>query len=316
MSGVVYLVGAGPGDPRLLTLRGAEVLQRADVVVYDRLAPAALLDLAPRGAERVDAGKARGRVALSQEEINRVLVDRGRRGLTVVRLKGGDPFVFGRGGEEALALAGAGVPFEVVPGVSAAVAAPAYAGIPVTHRGLAASYAVISATLAGGAPADLARTAAAADTLVLLMAAERLGEVCAQLIAAGRPADEPAAVVASASTGAQRVVTGTLAELAAAEVEVDPPATLVTGPSVALAGRWPGSPGRPGARRGTRSAARPAEGQPGDHLVLVDLTGELEAELAVEASRAGLAGHPAGQQLGRAGRVRTWSQSSSTAARP
>ena len=236
MSGIVYLVGAGPGDPRLLTLRGAEVLQRTDVVVYDRLAPAALLDLAPRGAERVDAGKARGRIALSQEEINRVLVDRGRRGLTVVRLKGGDPFVFGRGGEEALALAGAGVPFEVVPGVSAAVAAPAYAGIPVTHRGLAASYAVISATLAGGAPADLARTAAAADTLVLLMAAERLREVCTQLIAAGRPAGEPAAVVASASTGAQRVVTGTLAELAASEVEVDPPATLVTGPSVALAG--------------------------------------------------------------------------------
>jgi siroheme synthase len=154
----------------------------------------------------------------------------------VVRLKGGDPFVFGRGGEEALALAAAGVPFEVVPGVSAAVAAPAYAGIPVTHRGLAASYAVISATLAGGAPADLARTAAAADTLVLLMAAERLGEVCAQLIAAGRPADEPAAVVASASTGAQRVLTGTLAELAAGDAEVDPPATLVTGPSVALAG--------------------------------------------------------------------------------
>ncbi|HSO51494.1 MAG TPA: SAM-dependent methyltransferase, partial [Actinomycetes bacterium] len=111
MSGIVYLVGAGPGDPRLLTLRGAEVLQRADVVVYDRLAPAALLDLAPRGAEQVDAGKARGQVALSQEEINRVLVDRGRRGLTVVRLKGGDPFVFGRGGEEALALAGARVPF-------------------------------------------------------------------------------------------------------------------------------------------------------------------------------------------------------------
>jgi uroporphyrin-III C-methyltransferase/precorrin-2 dehydrogenase/sirohydrochlorin ferrochelatase len=237
VSGTVYLVGAGPGDPRLLTLRGAEVLQRADVVVYDRLAPEALLDLAPRGAERVDAGKARGRVALSQEAINRVLVDRGRRGLTVVRLKGGDPFVFGRGGEEALALAEAGVPFEVVPGVSAAVAAPAYAGIPVTHRGLAASYAVISATLAGGAPADLVRTAAAADTLVLLMAAERLGEVCAQLIAAGRPADEPAAVVASASTAAQQVVTGTLAGLAAADPDVDPPATLVCGPSVALADR-------------------------------------------------------------------------------
>src|SRR4029453_9495161 len=213
VSGVVYLVGAGPGDPRLLTLRGAEVLQRADVVVYDRLGPAALLDLAPRGAERVDAGKARGRVALTQEAINRVLVDRGGRGLTVVRLKGGDPFVFGRGGEEALALAEAGVPFEVVPGVSAAVAAPAYAGIPVTHRGLAASYAVVSATLAGGAPAELARTAAAADTLVLLMAAERLPEVCAQLLAPGRPPGQPAAVIASASTSAQRVVTGTLADL-------------------------------------------------------------------------------------------------------
>jgi uroporphyrin-III C-methyltransferase len=235
MSGVVYLVGAGPGDPRLLTLRGAEVLQRADVVVYDRLAPAALLDLAPRGAERIDAGKARGRAALPQEAINRVLVDRGRRGLEVVRLKGGDPFVFGRGGEEALALAEAGVRFEIVPGVSAAVAAPAYAGIPVTHRGLATSYAVISATLAGGAPADLARTAAAADTLVLLMAAERLHEVCAQLIAAGRPADQPAAVIASASTGAQQVLTGTLADLAATGTEVDPPATLVCGPSVALA---------------------------------------------------------------------------------
>jgi uroporphyrinogen III methyltransferase/synthase len=195
VSGIVYLVGAGPGDPRLVTLRGAEVLQRADVVVYDRLAPAALLDLAPRGAERVDAGKARGRVALSQEAINRLLVDRGRRGLTVVRLKGGDPFVFGRGGEEALALA-----------------------------------------VAGGAPADLARTAAAADTLVLLMAAERLGEVCAQLVAAGRPADQPAAVIASASTAAQRVVTGTLAELAARDPDIDPPATLVCGPSVALAG--------------------------------------------------------------------------------
>jgi siroheme synthase len=130
------------------------------------------------------------------------------------------------------------VPFEVVPGVSAAVAAPAYAGIPVTHRGLAASYAVVSATLAGGAPAELARAAAAADTLVLLMAAERLAEVCAQLIAAGRPPDQPAAVIASASTSAQRVVTGSLAELAslaAAGPGIDPPATLICGPSVALA---------------------------------------------------------------------------------
>jgi uroporphyrin-III C-methyltransferase len=236
-------------------------LQRADVVVHDRLAPAALLDLAPRGAERVDAGKARGRVALPQDEINRLLVDRAQAGRQVVRLKGGDPFVFGRGGEEALALAEAGVPFEVVPGVSAAVAAPAYAGIPVTHRGLAASFAVVSATLAGGAPAELARTAAAADTLVLLMVAERLAEVCARLIAAGRPADEPAAVVASAGTGAQQVVTGTLAELATAEDRVDPPATLVCGPSVALAGplAW-FSPSGEAARSGPGSPARSSLG--------------------------------------------------------
>jgi uroporphyrin-III C-methyltransferase len=232
VNGIVYLVGAGPGDPRLLTLRGAEVLQRADVVVHDRLAPAALLELAPRGAERVDAGKARGRVAISQDGINRLLIDRARRGLSVVRLKGGDPFVFGRGAEEALALAAAGVPFEVVPGVSAAVAAPAYAGVPLTHRGLGASVAVVSATLAGG-PADLSRVATAVDTLVVLMVAERLGDVCAGLVAAGRPPDEPAAVIASASTGDQRTRTGTLAELAGAEV--DPPATLVAGRVVALA---------------------------------------------------------------------------------
>jgi uroporphyrin-III C-methyltransferase len=232
-SGVVYLVGAGPGDPRLLTLRGAEVLQRADVVVHDRLAPAALLDLAPRAAERVDAGKARGRAAIPKEGINRLLIDRARRGLSVVRLKGGDPFVFGRGGEEALALAAAAVPFEVVPGVSAAVAAPAYAGIPLTHRGLAASVAVVSASLAGG-PADLRRVATAVDTLVVLMVAERLGEVCAGLVAAGRPADEPAAVVTAASTSGQRSLVGTLSVLA--EAEVDPPATLVCGQVAALAG--------------------------------------------------------------------------------
>jgi uroporphyrin-III C-methyltransferase len=233
VNGIVYLVGAGPGDPRLLTLRGAEVLQRADVVVHDRLAPAALLDLAPRGAERVDAGKARGCAAISQDGINRLLVDRARRGLSVVRLKGGDPFVFGRGGEEASALARAAVPFEVVPGVSAAVAAPAYAGVPLTHRGLAASFAVVSATLAGG-PADLARVATAVDTLVVLMVAERLGDVCAGLIAAGRPPDEPAAVIASAATAGQRSLTGTLADLAGAQVE--PPATLVAGRVAALAG--------------------------------------------------------------------------------
>jgi uroporphyrin-III C-methyltransferase len=262
VSGIVYLVGAGPGDPRLLTLRGAEVLQQADVVVYDRLAPAALLDLAPRGAERVDAGKAPGRVRLPQAEVNRLLVDRARQGRRVVRLKGGDPFVFGRGGEEALALAAAGVPFEVVPGVSAAVAAPAAAGVPLTHRGLSSSFAVVSASLAGGRPADLGRVATAVDTLVVLMAAGHLGEVCAALIAAGRPPSEPAAVVASATTGAQRTLAGTLAELAGARVE--PPATLVVGRVAALAGSLPeagAADGRAAAERlpgrSRRSGAQP-----------------------------------------------------------
>src|SRR5206468_3868467 len=173
VSGIVYLVGGGPGDPRLLTLRGAEVLRTADVVVYDRLAPAALLDLAPARAELVDAGKAPGRASMSQAAINELMVSRARTGKTVVRLKGGDPFVFGRGGEEAAACTEAGVALEVVPGVSAAIAAPAYAGIPVTHRGLGASFAVVTATLSGGGAADLRRVATAVDTLVVLMAGSR-----------------------------------------------------------------------------------------------------------------------------------------------
>jgi uroporphyrin-III C-methyltransferase len=238
VTGTVYLVGAGPGDPRLLTLRGAEVLRRADVVVHDRLAPPALLDLAPNRAERIDAGKAPGRAPLDQEAINRLMVARARAGKTVVRLKGGDPFVFGRGGEEALACAAAGVPFEVVPGVSAAVAAPAYAGIPVTHRGLASSVVVATATAAGGEAPDLAPLARAADTLVLLMAAGRLAAVCRALVEAGRDRGEPAAVVQWATTSRQRSVVATLATLpeAAAREGIGPPATLVVGRVVSLAG--------------------------------------------------------------------------------
>src|SRR6476469_8461949 len=136
----VYLVGAGPGDPGLLTRRGEELLRQADVVVYDRLASPTLLALAPPGAELVDVGKAPGRVAMGQSDINELLVARGRAGLEVVRLKGGDPFVFGRGGEEAESCIAAGVPFEVVPGITSAIAAPAYAGIPVTHRGVSTSF--------------------------------------------------------------------------------------------------------------------------------------------------------------------------------
>lgn len=230
MSGIVYLVGAGPGDPRLLTLRGAEVLRQADVVVYDRLAPPALLDLAPAAAERVDAGKSPGGHGLDQQAINDLLVSGARAGKTVVRLKGGDPFVFGRGGEEALACARAGIPFEVVPGVSAAVAAPAYAGIPLTNRSLATSIAILTATRAGGRPSDLS-AAVGADTVVVLMAGGRVAETCARLVRAGRSPDEPAAIVEWATTSRQRVVKGRLHELPdlAAAAGIAAPATLVSG---------------------------------------------------------------------------------------
>jgi uroporphyrin-III C-methyltransferase len=228
---MVYLVGAGPGDPRLLTLRGAEALQRADVVVYDRLAPEALLDLAPRGAERVDAGKARGRVALSQEAINRVLVDRGRRGLTVVRLKGGDPFVFGRGAEECEALRAAGVPFRVVPGVTSAIAVPAAAGIPVTHRRLASAFAVVTGHECEGVSNLDWESLARVPTLVVLMGLSALPEITARLLEHGADPDTPAAVIASGTLPAQRVVVATLATLAArvAGEGLEPPATVVVG---------------------------------------------------------------------------------------
>jgi uroporphyrin-III C-methyltransferase len=231
----VFLVGAGPGDPRLLTLRGAELLQRADVVVHDRLAPAALLALAPAQAEVVDVGKGPAR-GPSQNDICTLLVDRALRGLNVVRLKGGDPFVFGRGGEEALACVRAGVPFEVVPGVSSAIAAPAAAGIPLTHRGLAGSFAVVTATLSGGTDNDVARAATAVDTLVVLMAAGRLDRVCRSLIEAGRDPDEPAAAIQWGTTSKQRTVVGTLATLPGLvrAAGLGAPATVVVGPVVDL----------------------------------------------------------------------------------
>ena len=233
MSGRVYLVGAGPGDPRLLTLRGAELLRSADVVVYDRLAPAQLLDLAPSGAERIYAGKRPGErsFGLDQEAINEVLIDRAREGKVVVRLKGGDPFVFGRGGEEALACARAGIPVEAVPGVTSAVAAPEAAGIPLTHRGLASSVAILTASHAPGNDPDLAALATAADTLVILMAAAKLADICAALVAAGRTPGTPAAVVERATSSGQRQAFGTLASLGERAVAegIDAPATLVVG---------------------------------------------------------------------------------------
>ena len=174
----VYLVGAGPGDPGLLTLRGAEVMRRADVVVYDRLAEPSLLELAPPGADLVDVGKRPGS-PVPQDQINRLLVDRGLAGLEVVRLKGGDPFVLGRGGEEAEVLTRAGVAFEVVPGVTSAVAVPAYAGIPVTHRGLSTSFTVVTghSRHAVDNEIDWEALARAGDTIVVLMGVAHKAEI-------------------------------------------------------------------------------------------------------------------------------------------
>src|SRR5262245_51213497 len=214
-SGIVSLVGAGPGDPGLLTRRGEELLRTADVVVYDRLANPVLLALAPASAERVFVGKAPGAAELSQEQICALLVEQGRRGRRVVRLKGGDPFVFGRGGEEAEALAAAGVAFEVVPGVTSAVAAPAYAGIPVTHRGLATHVTVVTGhedPAKGRSDVDWEALARAGGTLVVLMGAGRFDEIAGRLIDGGRAPDTPVAGVHAGTLAQQHTVRTTLAD--------------------------------------------------------------------------------------------------------
>ena len=233
----VYLVGAGPGDPGLLTRRGAELLARADVVVHDRLSEISLLDLAPAGAERIDVGKSPG-TPVAQEEINALLVEHGRRGREVVRLKGGDPFVFGRGGEEAQALAEAGVAFEVVPGVTAAVAVPAYAGIPVTHRTLSTSFTVVTghSRHAVDDDVDWDALARAADTIVVLMGVAHRAEIAARLQAGGLPASTPVAAVRWGTRPGQRTVRTTLGQLG--EVTLEPPVTIVIGEVAGLDLRW------------------------------------------------------------------------------
>ena len=231
--GVVYLVGAGPGDPGLITARGLEILRSADVLVYDRLVAPALVAEAPPSAERVFVGKRpHGRGAdLAQEEINALLVDRARRGLTVVRLKGGDPFVFGRGAEECEALHAAGVPFRVVPGVTSAIAAPAAAGIPVTHRRLASAFAVVTGHECAGVSSLDWESLARVPTLVVLMGLSALPEITARLLEHGADPDTPAAVIASGTLPAQRTVVATLGTLAqrVAEEGLEPPATVVVG---------------------------------------------------------------------------------------
>ncbi len=234
--GVVHLVGGGPGDPELLTVRGRRLLATADVVVVDRLAPRGVLAELSPDVEVIDCGKAPGRHALTQEEINALLVERAARGLTVVRLKGGDPFVLGRGGEEALACRAAGVPVTVVPGVTSAVAVPAAAGIPVTHRAVASSFAVLSAHEGVGGVVDAARCHAQTATLVLLMGVRQLAASAAALIGTGRAATTPVAVVERGWLPGQRVTVGTLADIAerARTREVRSPAVVVVGDVVAL----------------------------------------------------------------------------------
>jgi uroporphyrinogen III methyltransferase / synthase len=233
----VYLVGAGPGDPGLLTVRGAELIARADVILYDRLVPAEALSGARPDAELLYVGKQGGGEQVPQSETERLLVEHGRAGRTVVRLKGGDPFVFGRGGEEALACLEAGVAFEVVPGVTAGVAAPAYAGIPVTHRELASGVAFVTGhedPSKPGSALDWPAIAAFPGTLVFYMGVRALPRIAEQLMAGGRPGDEPVAVVERGTMAGQRTVLSTLSSVAADAADVRAPAITLVGPVAGL----------------------------------------------------------------------------------
>jgi uroporphyrin-III C-methyltransferase len=235
-TGKVYLVGAGPGDPGLITVRGFELLHGAQVIVYDQLVNPVLLEQTSPEAIRIFVGKQAGRHCIAQEEINRILIDHARLGNEVVRLKGGDPFVFGRGGEEAEALADAGIRFEIVPGVSSAVAVPAYAGIPVTHRKFASSFAVVTGHEArkGKSAVDWGKLATAVDTLVILMGLHNLGAIVAKLIAHGRSPETPAAVIRRGTTYEQETVIGTLADIVEKSALLKAPTLIVVGEVVEL----------------------------------------------------------------------------------
>ncbi len=258
--GIVYLVGAGPGHPGLITVRGLELVRAADAVVYDRLVHPRLVEEAPAWAERIFVGKRPAGRSVAQERTNDLLVELARAGQAVVRLKGGDPFVFGRGAEECAALAAAGIPFEVVPGVTAAIAAPAAAGIPVTHRAHASAFAVAAGREAG-AESDLDWEALARmPAVVFLMGLGALPAIAARLRAHGARGDTPAAVIARATLADQRVVVGTLDTIAARarEAGLAPPATVVVGDVVRVAAALgaPAAPAAPGA---------PARAIPAEH---------------------------------------------------
>ena len=235
----VFLVGAGPGDPGLITVKGARVLADADVVIFDRLGTQHLLALVNSEAELVDVGKNPDGPSPDQDQINQLLVEFGQKSECVVRLKGGDPFVYGRGAEEILALKRARLEFEVIPGISSAVAAPAYGGVPVTHRGLSSSFTVVTGHENPARPEtqiDWANLAKLQGTLVVLMGASRIGIICKALLEAGKPPNTPLAVIHSGTTPNQKTVRGTLAN--AHELEIDSPAAIVIGAVASLDLSW------------------------------------------------------------------------------
>jgi len=244
-AGKVYLVGAGPGDPELISVKGVECLKKADVIVYDRLLDERLLDAAASAVERLYVGKTIGEHSKSQDEINQLLVAKANEGKTVVRLKGGDPFVLGRGGEEAEVLVENGVLFEIVPGVTSAIAVPAYAGIPVTHRGLASSFAVITGhedVNKDSSSINWEKLATGVDTLVFLMGMKNLPEIVNKLMEYGRPANTPVAVIKEGAFPEQETVVGCLGDITAkvAEYRLTAPAVIVVGKVVTLRNklRW------------------------------------------------------------------------------
>ena len=233
-NGIVYIVGSGPGDPGLITVKGLNCLRHADVILYDRLASPELLKEAQFHAELIDVGKEPKLHRRSQAEINDLLIEKAREGKVIVRLKGGDPFVFGRGGEECQALAEAGIKYEVVPGVSSAIAVPAYAGIPVTQRGVTTSFAVVAGHT-GGSDSDIDWVGISRiGTLVFLMGVEHMSEIVHQLITHGRSSDTPVAVIREGTTKNQLVVIGTLGDITEKAHGIRPPAVLIVGEVVSL----------------------------------------------------------------------------------